>query len=396
MVGIPPDSVRLRALQLAVTKVEAQASGAAFQGAVDGAISDGFSDGGGSLIAPNGGGLHFNFTAEPQAGRGGGASEFDSTMSSREDVLRESGLSTGQSYLVQPSTTNGGSNARGNDTLGALGFAGNPMPTKAPPLVARSPQEWRVWADVRGTGWNTDVSAGDIVGGQVNALLGVTRRLTPDFLIGVLGGYETFDYSSNTLNGRLKGDGWTAGGYLGWRLWPGLRFDASLARSGVSYDGVSGTAAATFPGSRWVGSAGLTGTYRMWLLEIEPSAKVYALWERDNQYLDSLGTLQNSNNFSNGRASGGVKLAYPWLFGPMVTLSPYVGTYADYYFNNSNSVPLLLPTQFVQGWSARLTGGLDFGVTGGAKVSVGGELGGLGSNFTTWSARGRASIPFSF
>lgn len=268
------------------------------------------------------------------------------------------------------------------------------MPTKAPPLVARSPQDWRVWADVRGTGWNTDVSAGDIVGGQVNALLGVTRRLTPDFLIGVLGGYETFDYSSNTLNGRLKGDGWTAGGYLGWRLWPGLRFDAALARSGISYDGVAGTAAATFPGSRWVGSAGLTGTYKMWLLEVEPSAKVYALWEHDNQYLDSLGTLQSSNNFSNGRASGGVKLAYPWLFGPTVTVAPYVGAYADYYFNNSNTVPLLLPTQFVQGWSARLTGGLNFGVAGGAKVSIGGELGGLGNNFTTWSARGRASIPF--
>jgi hypothetical protein len=72
------------------------------------------------------------------------------------------------------------------------------MPAKAPPLIARPPKDWQVWADVRGTGWNTDVSAGDINGGQVNALLGVTRRLTSDFLIGVLGGYETFDYSSNT------------------------------------------------------------------------------------------------------------------------------------------------------------------------------------------------------
>jgi hypothetical protein len=170
----------------------------------------------------------------------------------------------------------------------------------------------------------------------------------------------------------------------------------------VSYHGFAGAdafgpaATATFPGNRWVASTGLTGTYNIARFQIEPSAKVYALWERDNQYLDSLGTLQSSNNFSSGRASGGVKLAYPWLFGPTVTVAPYVGTYADYYFNNSNSVPLLLPTQFVQGWSGRLTGGLDFGVAGGAKVSVGGELGGLGNNFTTWSARGRASIPFSF
>jgi hypothetical protein len=34
-------------------------------------------------------------------------------------------------------------------------------------------------------------------------------------------------------------------------------------------------------------------------------------------------------------------------------------------------------------------------VAGGAKVMVGGEVGGLGSqNFTTWSVRGRASVPF--
>src|SRR5262249_48803887 len=153
---------------------------------------------------------------------------------------------------------------------------------------------------------------------------------------------------------------------------------------------------ATFPGSRWVGSAALIGTYKMALLEIEPSAKVYALWEHDNQYLDSLGTLQNSNNFSSGRASGGVKLAYPWLYGPTMTIAPYVGAYADYYFNNSNTVPLLLPTQFVQGWSARVTGGLNFNVAGGARLSVGGELGGLGNEFLTWSVRGRGSVPFSF
>jgi hypothetical protein len=39
---------------------------------------------------------------------------------------------------------------------------------------------------------------------------------------------------------------------------------------------------------------------------------------------------------------------------------------------------------------------LGFNSAGGAKVSVGGELGGLGSqNFTVWTVRGRASVPFS-
>ena len=53
---------------------------------------------------------------------------------------------------------------------------------------------------------------------QVNAIAGLTRKFTPNFLVGVLGGYEHFDYSSQAFNGVLKGDGWTTGAYLGWRL----------------------------------------------------------------------------------------------------------------------------------------------------------------------------------
>jgi outer membrane autotransporter protein len=172
-----------------------------------------------------------------------------------------------------------------------------------------------------------------------------------------------------------------------------VRFDAAVGHSEIIYSGVSGTAAASFPGSRWIASAGLTGMYRMPWLEIEPSAKVYAIWERDTSYIDSLGTLQAENTFSTGRASTGMKVAYPIYWGT-AAVAPYVGIYADYYFSSENAV-LLLPTTFVHGWAARTTAGIGFNVVGGAKVSVGGEVGGLGSqNFTTWSVRGRASLPF--
>jgi outer membrane autotransporter protein len=260
-----------------------------------------------------------------------------------------------------------------------------------------------LWADVRGTGWSTDQSVGDIHGGQINAIAGLTRKLTPNFLVGVLGGYEDFHYDSQLLNGRLKGDGWTVGAYLGWRLLPGLRFDASVGRSGINYDGVSGTAAGTFLGSRWLATTALIGTYKtVYGIEIEPSAKVYALWEHENGYTDSLGTLQADRNFSSGRASTGVKVAYPWLLPwAAMKVTPYAGVYADYYFNRDDNVPLsastvpiLLPTLFVHGWSARVTSGVDMMVLGGTKLSVGGEVGGLGNNFTVWSVRGRAAVPF--
>jgi outer membrane autotransporter protein len=367
-VGVPVDSIKLRALQLAVTKIEAQSSGAAISGAVDNAISEGFSNNG-APITGSGNGMRFNFAAEPQ----------ESEKSQKPSVGERVG-----------------------DTFAAFGYAPRDNVYKAPPPPRVVPKEWLAWAEVRGTDWNTSLQTGDIKGGQTNALIGLTRKLSPDFLVGAFGGYERFDYTSQLLSGRLKGDGWTAGGYLGWRLTPGLRFDAGVARSGISYDGVAGAAAGTFPGQRWLATAALIGTIKAIGFEIEPSAKVYGLWEHNDNYSDSLGTVQGERNFSTGRASIGTKVAYPWMWSATAIVTPYVGLYADYYFNQDDgtlpgTTPLLLPTEFVHGLSARLTSGIAVAFASGPKLSLGGELGGLGSNqFTTWSVRGRASAPFSY
>jgi hypothetical protein len=221
----------------------------------------------------------------------------------------------------------------------------------------------------------------------------------PNFLVGVLGGYETFDYRSDALQGRLRGDGWTVGSYLGWKVAPNLRFDAAVAYSGIGYDGTAGTAAGSFGGHRWLISSGLTGTYESRGFRIEPSARVYALWEREDAYVDTLGTLQTARDFSTGRASGGVKVAYPIAWSPTTELSPYVGLYGDYYFNADNAgapaVSPAVPTIFVMdGWSARAAGGLAARFVNGAQVSVGGERSGIGGNFALWTYRARASIPF--
>ena len=355
-VNTPADSLRLRALQLVVTKIEAQSSGQAISSAVDSAIAEGFSDSG-ALITPSANGLRFNFAAE---------------MPKKSNVEERIG-----------------------DTFTALGYAGKELVTKAP-QVQPSPNDWLGWAEVRGIGWNTNLQAGDIRGGQTNALLGLTRRMSPNLLVGVFGGYEVFDYTSQLLSGKLKGNGWTAGAYLGWMVTPGLRFDAGVARSGISYDGQAGTALGSFPGQRWLVSGGLTGIYPAYGIEIEPSARVYALWERDGAFLDGLGTPQTERNFSSGRASAGTKVTIPLVWSSTITVAPYVGIYADYYFNKDDAIDtLLLPTQFIQGWSARMTSGLSLATIWGWKLAIAGEVGGLGSGqFLNWTGRGRLAVPF--
>jgi hypothetical protein len=390
-VGTPADSVKLQALQVLATKVVAQDSGAAISGAVDSAITEGFSNGG-AFVTPNSSGVRFNFAADPD-GKPADAARSTDPFSSAGGSLARSFAPQNQSAAAD----------RVDDVFGALAYAGV---TKAPPRLVDQ-RDWLGWAEVRGAhldhwgtgGLGTVAGASLLYGNQVNVLAGLTRRLAPNFLIGVLGGYETFDYRSDALLGRLKGDGWTVGSYLGWAVAPNIRFDAAVAYSGIGYDGTAGAAAGTFSGRRWLVSSGLTGTYQSYGVQIEPFARVYALWERENAYTDTLGTLQAQRNFSTGRASGGVKLAYPVAWTSTVALAPYVGLYGDYYFNTDDAAllavaPAIPVTTVLDGWSARAIGGVAAKFANGAQVAVGGERSGIGGNFSIWTYRARASVPF--
>jgi hypothetical protein len=189
------------------------------------------------------------------------------------------------------------------------------------------------------------------------------------------------------------------GSYLGWKLTPNVRFTAAAAYSGITYDGSAGTANGNFGGTRWLVSGGLTGAYQFERLQIEPSAAIYALWEHEQAYTDSLGTLQGERTFFTGRASGGGRLIYPLARTSTVTLAPYVGLYGDYYFNADDDVTLvgavpLASTPILRGWSARATGGLAAKFDGGATIGFGAELGGIGATTQIWTFRGRGSLPF--
>jgi outer membrane autotransporter protein len=238
-----------------------------------------------------------------------------------------------------------------------------------------------------------------LYGNQINLVAGLTRRLAPNFLVGVLGGFETFDYRSDALLGRLKGDGWTVGSYLGWKPAGTIRFDAAVAYSGIGYDGSAGTASGTFRGNRWMVSGGLTGSYQGLGLLFEPSARVYALWERENAYTDSLGTLQTARDFSTGRASAGLKVAYPIAWSSTIALAPYVGMYGDYYFSSDNAIAALaasgLPGAVVlDGFSARAIGGVTGKFANGGTIALGAEFSGIGGDASIWTYRARASVPF--
>jgi Subtilase family/Bacterial Ig-like domain (group 3)/Autotransporter beta-domain/IPT/TIG domain len=295
------------------------------------------------------------------------------------------------SFLASPD----GNKKRVADGFSALGYAGDGgMWTKTPPPTVAI-HRWLAWVDVRGADFDRTAVGSDLKGVQVNTLAGITHLVTPDFLVGVLGGYEHFDYSSQAFNGVLRGDGWTTGAYLGWRILPNVRFDAGGAWSNIFVDDTSGMATGNFLGQRWLVTGGLTGTYGWQAFLFEPSARVYALWEHENAYTDSLGTLQPDRNFSTGRASAGGKVTYPFAWSSAVSLAPYVGLYGDYYFSMDDAATAGITTvPLLQGWSARATAGLAMSFSNSAVVGFGGEYAGIGSDTHIWTWRVRGSVPF--
>jgi len=407
--AVPADSVNLRKLQAIVTPMAAQAWGQTTAGAMQSAVSEGFA-GSGQLVSPSGNGVRVNFSAGPdnQQQTTDGISRARNRLRGSDPFASANGAFDtnvrGMAGLGGSRADGGAATSRTDDAFAALGYAG---PVKAAPLRATAPGEWLGWAEISGATlnrWTAPTTPGavaaapSVYGNQINFTVGLTRVLTPNFLVGVLGGWETFDYRSDAIQGRLTGTGWTAGAYAGWKLSSTIRFDAGLAYSGIGFDGTAGTASGAFAGNRLLVTGGLTGNYRGYGFLIEPSATVYALWEHENAYTDTLGTAQAGRDFSTGRTSAGVKLAYPFAWTSTVMLSPYAGIYGDYYFNTDNIVVAgagALPvTPVFAGLSARTSVGMSAEFASGGQLTVGGERSGLGGNFSLWTYRARASIPF--
>jgi Big-like domain-containing protein/autotransporter-like protein/putative Ig domain-containing protein/IPT/TIG domain-containing protein len=368
-VSVPADSVKLRAMQIAGTQMAAQLSSQAISGAIDNAIEAGFSDGG-PAVTPNGSGFYFNFAAESGA----------QSNASPQDGVR--------SFIAAPDRKAD----RIDDSFSALGYRARA--SNAPPKTYAPQREWLPWIDVRGVSVNSKGVGNDLKGDQFNFLAGLTRKFSPQFLVGVFGGFERIDFTSDALAGRLKGDGWTVGSYLGWRIDQNLRFDLAVAHSSISYDNSAGAASGTFPGSRWLTSGGFTGLNKWQGFTLEPSLRAYVMWEHESAYTDSLGITQLERNFTTGRASAGNKVSYP-ITVSAATVTPYVGIYGDYYFSRDDaSMAALAPTPLLQGWSARVTSGLGVNLGGGAQISAGAEYGGIGGNTQIWTWRARGSVPF--
>ena len=373
------DSVKLRQLQIAAMSVASNTSASAITSAIDAAIGAGFAGACPTGPRPNGSGFTYCFGGdqppETPSPRDRFSDEF-STLNHADDIPGLPG--TPRSSVM---------NARAADpTLSVM------RPAAAP--IAQ-PRDWLAWADIRASELTRTSSLNDLSGKQGNAMFGLTRRFSPSFLVGVTGGYENFQYKSDAYNGVLRGQGPTAGAYVGWLLGENVRFEAAGTWSDIFVNETAGAASGKFTGQRALLFGNLTGNFGLLGAQFEPSAQIYASWEREKAYTDSLGTLQAAHNFQTGRASGGLKTSEGFSVGDG-KIVPYLGLYGDYYFtmDNANGAPGLTIVPLMQGWAARANGGITAVLPTGAQMSVGVERGGIGNTIHVWTINVRGSVPF--
>lgn len=242
-----------------------------------------------------------------------------------------------------------------------------------------------IWLDATGSGLIEGLATG--AGWQINVTGGIGYRVSPDVVIGVLGGYESFAYDSDVPDGRLEGEGYTAGAYAGARM-GNVMTDLTLAYTLAGYGVEAGAAEGNFDASRVLVSGGLNGMFDLAGFEVRPSARLYALWESQEAWTDSLAGDHDEREFLTARISLGGAVSRALPIGDGVALVSSIGAYADYQgtWDSAAGDSTAL--------SGRVTAGVAIDAGGSASVGVDGEIRGLGTDMPAWGVTGRVGGSF--
>ncbi|MCB1368430.1 MAG: autotransporter outer membrane beta-barrel domain-containing protein [Rhodobacteraceae bacterium] len=180
------------------------------------------------------------------------------------------------------------------------------------------PPEWNAWATLEGRSYSgvLDGHSFDLVGG-------VDRLVSPDLLVGVLGGFgRTFVTDAGTPETVTSP---MLGAYFGRNWNDALILDGFVAFAAPRY-GISG---ATFSSRRLSGGMTLTGRVRHDTVTVEPFLFARAYHEWQPTYTTGLGAVVAANEAINVSASLGVRVSMTGTAEAPNRLVPYVSAAAD-------------------------------------------------------------------
>ncbi len=239
--------------------------------------------------------------------------------------------------------------------------------------------------------------------GQFGVLFaGADYVVRPGFLIGALVQVDRTveDIKNPDLTGQVKGNGWMAGPYLGWKLSDHLYFDTRGAWGTSTndialQDAASGSRTGSFDTQRWLATAALTGNYQYGPLRITPQIELAYGSENSDAYRNSLGQMVDQANAMIGRLSAGPEFGYTTYLRNGVTIEPQVSFKGIWNFDDA---PIVLSTGPVR--AEPLRGEVETGIMvktpGGYAVRASGSYDGIGDkNLEVWTAKGWVNIPLN-
>jgi len=256
--------------------------------------------------------------------------------------------------------------------------------------------EYNFW--IKGSGTYIDGEGYSYDGTQFDIVSGIDYRASKDAIIGLLFGYgrTDFDINDSGTTGSFEANGYSAGPYIGLRLDDHVYLDALLVYTRSDYDSASGSTTGQFDADRITGALNLRGKYPLENgMILEPIIGLIYAHEKQEAYADSGGTNHNALTIKAGRVSVGPKLTLAPHQMENGKLTPWVGLKGEYDFSNQSRGATSSLPDLSSFFSLRAQIGLDSLFEDGSKISLKGDLSGLGSNkYIGLGGQIRYDVPF--
>ena len=231
--------------------------------------------------------------------------------------------------------------------------------------------------------------------------LGADVPLSTKVLFGAL---VQFDWTEEKINdpatsGRIEGNGWLAGPYIGIKLAPSLLFDARVAwgtsQNDITLtDALAGTRTGSFDTTRWLATATLTGNYQYGPWRLSPQAGLAYGNEKHDAFTNSLGQVVSGSDISIGRFTLGSEVGYNIALRDGTLVEPHIGLTGIWNFHSDDLVingVLVTPNST----RAKVEGGVILRSPSGPSVRAAVSYDGIGdSDLSAVTGKFWVNIPF--
>lgn len=251
---------------------------------------------------------------------------------------------TAQSSL--PAATMRETPAGASDGAGPVASA-----TGGPPL-------WSVWVGPNVTWSDQDDPVAGNEGHMLTTYAGLDRRVLGRGVIGLIGGFETADFDTALLGGRLETEGFGVGAYGGYAVTDVIVVDAMALYTWVDNDFADRLRSASYDSERLQLAANVTAYLREERLSFRP--KLGVAWSLDEQeaYRDTLRIPSPETEVETFSVSAGAQVGYTFFLDGGRTIEPWLGAAAVFEDSSSDPSPAAGSDELEQ-FDVRLSAGLN-------------------------------------